>query len=155
MLHILKNTQQAEGPHEARRGPCLTICAAAGLQGKERQWDRCNQIRNASISLLSERGVPQTTLEFIAHGITAANIQATAEHVLRVPELLTVPAGIEEYLGGIDPRHLERSGGLAQTILCMCFVVTNKFKFTYFDNWDSDEGCQRQVRSPASHQLCS
>lgn len=126
-------------------GPCTYIREAAGLEGIGSQHRQCHNIRMSTLKRLTDTGMTEAVVQGLEQSITTTVVHETAAQVLQLPELLTLPDCITEY--PLQQRDAEfiATGGLAETLLRLCFVHTRNIKVTYYTHNDVACAHQRQV----------
>ena len=145
----MADAQTEELHHEQHKGgPCSTIREAAGLHGAGRQHKQCHRIRMLALKDLREAELADDIIKGLEVSITIHVVNGTAEQILRLPELLTLPECVEEYMGRQAIADLQATGGPAKTLLRLCFVHSPKVKLTYYTHQDMARAHQRQVKYP-------
>lgn len=134
-------------PRQLRGSPCAAITEAAGLEGAGRQQARCHSIRMEAIRRLQEGEVSAPVRAGLETAITNGVVVDTAQQVLELPELLSLPYCLEKYLGQQVEENLRTTGGLKQTLLRLCLVTSPNINVTYYNHGDAGSAHLRQVRS--------
>jgi hypothetical protein len=125
--------------------PSAVLVSAAGLHGEQGAEQQFHSIQLAIQHKLVDSGVTPTSCQTLMTCCEAVNVRATAQAVLRMPELLYLPLAVRQRV----MRHPSNAScaDIDALLWQSCLVLSPTLSVNFCDPWQNSECKPQQVRS--------
>jgi hypothetical protein len=125
--------------------PSAVLVSAAGLHGEQGAEQQFHSIQLAIQHKLVDSGVTPTSFQTLMSCCDAVNVRATAQAVLRMPELLYLPLAVRQRV----MRHPSNAScaDIDALLWQSCLVLSPTLSVNFCDPWQNSECKPQQGRS--------